>query len=124
MRYIGALFIFTITLAFVMQGYGWSLDFPLFVIPLAYAFFAFYFYRKQYFGVAHSFGIGFAMLIVFNIANYLAYLVNNGWYYNDYESRMFSLYIAVFQLLVYGVSQLFMVGASALYQRVKTHSLL
>lgn len=117
MRYTVSLLVFSLLLAFAMKGYGWSLNFSLFVIPLAYAFFALYLNVKQHCTAIRSFLVVLGILIIFNIANYIGYLINSGGNYYDHESRLFSLYILGVQVGVYVASQLLLIGIVALIKK-------
>jgi hypothetical protein len=117
MRYVAALSVFSLILAWVMKGYGWSLNFSLYAIPLAYAFFAYYLFNKKILSAIQSFAIVLGILYLFNAANFLSYLIHSGWNYYDHESRMVASYIALFQTVVYFVSQAVMIGVTKLFLR-------
>lgn len=117
MWYSVVLLIFSLILAYAMKGYGWSLDFPLFVIPLAYSFFAFYINIKGLCKPKRSFLIVLGILLIFNLANYLSYLMFNDWSHGDHEFRAVSLTIAGIQVAVYVASQALLLGSLTLWRK-------
>lgn len=117
MLYVASLSVFSLLLAWVMKGYGWSLNFSLYAIPLAYSFFAFYLFNKNIFSAMKSFAVVLGILYLFNVANFLSYLIHSGWNYYDHESRMVASNIALFQTVVYFVSQALLVGIAKFINR-------